>query len=423
MPSTDRSRPSTPAHTAETPGRLAGAPHRPEPSSRPGLSRRALLTLLAVAAFTAAGLLRFTYLYLDDLTRDHPGTFLRRLIEELTGGYASLALFAGIVWLFRRFPLDRPGWPRRVPVHLLGALAYSAAHTSILWATRAAIFPLAGLGAYDYGRMPMRYAMELGNDILSYAVFVSVIVAFRYYDALQERELRASELERGLAQAELRSLRLQLQPHFLFNALNTISATMYDDPAAADVMIGQLSDLLRLSLRTAHTHEVPLSAELETLELYAAIMRARFGDRLAIEVDAEPEARDAMVPSLLLQPLVENAVRHGNATRLGFGRVSVRARRVRDGKGGRRPQLLLEVADDGPGVEPARDVVGAGLGLSTTASRLRLLYGDEHRFAAGNAPGGGFVVTIVVPFAAAPRRGVEHAGVGGGEEAHARPHR
>jgi hypothetical protein len=411
MPSTHPSRP--PAIDA-----AASEPELPELPGRSRLSRRAFLTLVAVAAFTAAGVLRFTYLFLDDVTRDESGTFLQRLIEELTGSYAALALFAGVVWLFRRYPLDRPGWPRRIPVHLLGVLLYSAVHTSLLWATRSAIFQLAGLGPYDYGRMPVRYAMELGNDVISYAVYVSVIIAFRYYDALKARELRAAELERGLAQAELRSLRLQLQPHFLFNALNTISATMYDDPAAADVMIGQLADLLRLSLRTAHTHEVPLSAELETLDLYAAIMRARFGDRLVLEVDAEPAARAALVPSLLLQPLVENAVRHGNAARLGFGRVRVRARRT----AARPPELLLEVADDGPGVEPGRDVLGAGLGLSATAGRLRLLYGDRHRFSAGNAAGGGFLVSIAIPFVSATQRSAEPAALDE-EAARARPHR
>ena len=392
---------------------------------RSRLSRRAFLTLVAVAAFTAAGALRFTYLFLDDVTRRESGTFLERLIEESTGAYGGLALFGGVVWLFLRHPLDRPGWPRRLPIHVLGALVYSAVHTSILWATRSAIFPLVGLGAYDYGRMPVRYAMELANDIISYGVFVSVIIAFRYYDALKSRELRAAELERGLAQAELHTLRVKVQPHFLFNALNTISATMYDDPASADVMIGQLSDLLRLSLRTAHMQEVPLSSELETLDLYAAIMRARFGERLVIEVDVEAEAREALVPSLLLQPLVENAVRHGNAARLGFGRVSVRARRTP----AHPAELLLEVADDGPGAEPGRDVLGAGLGLSSTAGRLRLLYGDRHRFAAGNAPGGGFAVTIAIPLVAAPstaaRHGLEPAALGdeAGEGAHARPHR
>ena len=361
------------------------------PARRPPHAAR---VLIAVVAFTAIGLLRFSYLYLDDVVRDHPGTFLARLIEESTGAYAALLLFGGVVWLFLRFPLDRPGWRRRVPVHVLGVLVYSAVHTSMLWGSRVVLFPLAGLGPYDYGRMPTRYAMELANDVITYAVYVSVIVAFRYYAALRERELRAAELERGLAQAELRNLRLQLQPHFLFNALNTISATMYDAPEAADVMIGQLSDLLRLSLRTAHTHEVPLRAELETLELYAAIMRARFGDRLRLDVDAAPDVLDALVPSLLLQPLVENAVRHGNATRLGVGAIGVRARR-------RGPELLLEVTDDGPGAAPGRDPLGAGLGLSATASRLRLLYGDAHRFTAANATGGGFAVTVAIPYAPA----------------------
>jgi two-component system, LytTR family, sensor kinase len=349
--------------------------------------------LAAFAVFSVLGLLRFSYLYLDDLVRDRAGTLVLRLIEEGTGAYAALPLFFGVLWLFRRFPLDRPGWPGRVPVHVLGVLAYSALHTSMLWGARSVLAPLAGLGPYDYGRMPLRYAMELGSDVITYSVFVAVIIAARYYAALREREVGSARLERELAQAELRNLRLQLQPHFLFNALNTISATMYDQPEAADLMIGQLADLLRLSLRTAHTQEVPLRDELATLDLYVSIMRARFGDRLRVEVDAEPAARDALVPSLVLQPLVENAVRHGNATRLGFGAVAVRAHRRGD-------ELALEVHDDGPGVAPGQDVLRAGLGLSLTADRLRLLYGDRHRFAAGNAPGGGFAVTIAIPFVA-----------------------
>jgi LytS/YehU family sensor histidine kinase len=207
--------------------------------------------------------------------------------------------------------------------------------------------------------------------------------------------------ELSLAQAELRNLRLQLQPHFLFNALNTISATMYDEPAAADAMIAELSQLLRLSLKTVHTQEVPLRAELEALSHYTALMRARFGDQLSVTVDVEPAAADALVPSLILQPLVENAVRHGNVSLLGQGRIDVRARRDGD-------RLVLLVLNDTEARETGEAELlsgaapkGTGVGLTSTAERLRLLYGDAHRFSAGKSPvngGFGFAVAIAIPF-------------------------
>jgi two-component system, LytTR family, sensor kinase len=173
--------------------------------------------------------------------------------------------------------------------------------------------------------------------------------------------------------------------------LNTISATMYEDPAAADEMIEQLAELLRASLRTAQSDEVPLGEELALLDLYLALMRARFGERLEVALELDPEAASALVPTLLLQPLVENAIRHGNAERVGRGAIAVRARRE-DGR------LVLEVEDDGPGeADTAPDRPAPGLGLAT-AERLRLLYGEGQSFSAGNGPGGGFLVRASLPF-------------------------
>ena len=148
------------------------------------------------------------------------------------------------------------------------------------------------LGPYDYRHLPVRFFMEAPDDAFSYAGYLGVLALVDNYRAIRDRELRAAELERGLARAQLENLRLQLQPHFLFNALNTISATMYDDPAAADAMVGQLAELLRHSLRTANVQEVSLGEELELLGNYVAIMRARFGDGLVIAVDVAPESRD-----------------------------------------------------------------------------------------------------------------------------------
>jgi two-component system, LytTR family, sensor kinase len=344
--------------------------------------------VLWAAAFggtTLVSLLLFSYKYLDDLTRDHFDTLAWRMIDELTGAVYCVPLVVALLVLGWYKPLDRGHWRGSLPVHIGALVLFSLVHTSLNWGVRIVLYPLAGLGAYDYGRMPLRYLMEFPNDTMFYVIIQVIVAAFRYYRTMQEREL-------SLAQAELRNLRLQLQPHFLFNALNTISATMYDDPAAADAMIAELSELLRLSLRTVHTQEIPLRSELEALSHYTALMRARFGDKLCVAVDVEPAAAEALVPSLILQPLVENAIRHGNVSRLGQGHIDVRARRDGD-------RLTIDVLDDGPGA--TAPVETNGVGLSATAERLRLLYGEEQRFSAGNARVNGalgFAVAIAIPF-------------------------
>jgi LytS/YehU family sensor histidine kinase len=243
--------------------------------------------------------------------------------------------------------------------------------------------------------------MEFPMQLIGFSVMVFVLHAVDHYRDAQQRRVRAAELERALAQAQVRSLRLQLQPHFLFNALNTISSTLYRDPAAADEMLEQLSQLLRASLQTAQTDEVALAAELEVLDQYLGLMRARFGERLRVDVVVEAGSAQALVPSMILQPLVENAVRHGNVTLSGAGAVDVRARRDGD-------SLVLEVEDDGPG-SGERVTLQPGIGLSATAERLALLYGERQRFEAGNAPAGGFLVRVVLPFRVAESAVVEGA--------------
>jgi LytS/YehU family sensor histidine kinase len=216
--------------------------------------------------------------------------------------------------------------------------------------------------------------------------------------AQREREWQAAELERSLLRAELSNLRLQLQPHFLFNALNTISSTMYEDVETADAQLTQLAELLRTSLRTSHAHEVPVRDELHLLAQYVALMQARFGEALVVEIDATDDVHDLLVPSMVLQPLVENAVRHGGVARVGHGRVSVRMRRVVTGATG---DLEIRVHDDGPpnamSTRSAASDGDSGTGLSATERRLRLLYGGAQTMQAGAAAEGGFAVTLRIP--------------------------
>jgi len=339
------------------------------------------LLLLAIA--TALATRSFLYFYLDDLTRGRDDTLVRRVIEEATAAYAVALLVPLFLWVVRRFPVDRRNWRRRLPVHLLALLALSALHTTLNWAGRVVCYRLAGLGSYDYGRMPLRYAMELPSDALIYAVGLVVV-------ALLTASRLARERERALAEAQLHTLRLRLQPHFLFNALHTVSAVMYEDVDRADAVLEHLATLLRASLSGGDRDVVPLADELALLESYVAVMRARFGEALTVCVDAEPSAGPARVPALLLQPLVENAVRHGSIGRTGRASIIVRARRVAD-------ELALEVHDDGPGVPPGA-APAVGIGLSTTRDRLGLLYGEAGVLEAGNDAAGGYTARVRLPF-------------------------
>jgi signal transduction histidine kinase len=197
-----------------------------------------------------------------------------------------------------------------------------------------------------------------------------------------------------LVQAELDTLKLQLSPHFLFNALNSAVALIGSDREAAETMVSELSEFLRLVLSGSMEHEVPLERELELLERYLRIQRVRFQDKLNVEFDISDEARQAMVPSLLLQPLLENAIRHGISPRATPGRIWVSAHRAGN-------MLAMQVVDDGvgPSARRSRDRSrGTGLGLANTATRLIHLYGDEHQFEAGSREGGGFSVKLVIPF-------------------------
>jgi len=202
--------------------------------------------------------------------------------------------------------------------------------------------------------------------------------------------VRALELEKRLAQAKLQALQMQLNPHFLFNTLHSISSLMHKDVEAADTMITRLGDLLRAALAGAETQEVPLREELTLLELYLAVEQVRFGSRLSVKIDVAPDALEAQVPNLILQPLVENAIRHGIEPRARPGRIELRARRENGA-------LTVVVSDDGAGLI-GNAQIKEGIGLSNTRARLRELYGANHRFELLRSEQGGVRVEINLPF-------------------------
>ena len=249
------------------------------------------------------------------------------------------------------------------------------------------------LGRYTWWqRVERNIIMDFDWEMMTYVAIVGFSHAAAYFRQAQDRALRASQLETRLAEAQLQALQRQLHPHFLFNTLNGISALMHRNVDAADRMLVRLSDLLRMALDRRSAQEVPLSDDLEFLEKYLEIEQARFGERLTVRYDLEPDTLDALVPNLLMQPLVENSVRHAIAARSEGGVIEVTSRRVGD-------SLELRFRDNGPGLRKDRTPsTSGGLGLTNTRSRLEHLYGASQHLQFSDTPGGGLTVTVVIPF-------------------------
>ena len=296
------------------------------------------------------------------------------LADWLTCGVFTPAFY----WMVRRYPIRGERWWARLPLHLVASFGFVFLKVSIYTPLYNLLNPTE----------PRDWSIVLFGgfyaDMLAYWASVGVIHAIEYYRESRERELEATRLA-------LENLRAQLQPHFLFNTLQSISTLIHRDQAAADRMLTDLSDLLRLSLRSTASQEVPLREELGFLDRYLDIMRVRFGDRLRISVEATDDVRDALVPSLVLQPIVENAITHGMADRPDIGHVAVRARRE-------GASLELEVTDDGPGVGSATP--RNGIGLTNTRERIARLYGEAGRVEA--LANGGFTLRLTIPFKPSP---------------------
>lgn len=353
-----------------------------------GWTARRLAQWLGVVV--AVGLLLATYRWLEVVAGGARQPFVVPLINEMTGALAGGTIFFAVLALVRRLPVERRHWASRLPVYLAAAVALGGVSTTLMWGQREAAYRLLGLGDYDYGIMPVRYVMELPMQLIVFTIMVGAIHAADAARTARERQLASARLEASLARAQLQGLRRTLEPHFLFNALNTVSSTMYEDPRAADRMLASLAELLRASLATGRADEIPLGDEVVLLRHYLDLLHARFGDRLRVEVEVAPGCNEVQVPPLLLQPLVENAVRHGGLERSGRAAVQVAVTR-------HDRVLRAVVEDDGPGIEPGADALASGVGLSATAERLRLLYGEAGRLDAGNRPGGGFRVAVELP--------------------------
>jgi two-component sensor histidine kinase len=310
-----------------------------------------------------------------------------QLAEWYIWGLLSLIVF----WLARRFPLEREAWRRSLLVHLPASIVLAFAETTLSALASEVLRQAIPKPTISWSVLLLFFTAKFHQNFFIYWVLVAVHQALHYYRKFQERELRASQLEARLAQTRLQVLQMQLHPHFLFNTLNAISALIHQDVELADQMIARLGDLLRATLDNANRHEVALCQELDFVRPYLEIEQARLGDRLAVRVDVDPATLDALVPNLLLQPLVENAVRHGIAPRPQGGCIEIRARR--DGS-----SLHLEVRDDGLGFDRSSGPFPEGVGLSNTRARLRQLYGASHRLELLTDRDRGLAVRVTIPF-------------------------
>lgn len=359
-------------------------------------SRRKVQRYLAYFfAWTVFGFFNFS----RELTRRlywHEATHWQEmLVSWMVGVYLTAALTPVVLWLGRRWPIERQTWRTRVPVHLALGAVFSAVELAL--ETVAFIQLRLAESVTEHSFMvgfPVLLVTGFHENIITYWGILGIQWGFRYYRGFREREMHASELKAQLVKAQLSALKMQLQPHFLFNTLNTIMVLVRQQRGRqAEEMLARLSDLLRCVLEDVEAQQIPLRRELEYLRLYLSIEQVRFQDRLGIEITADDTALDAAVPHMGLQPIVENAVRHG------IGRVAaagiIRISALRTGQ-----TLTIRVADDGPGLGAADLAEGRGIGLANTRARLHQLYGDAASLKLENGERG-VVATMTMPYRAA----------------------
>jgi sensor histidine kinase YesM len=344
--------------------------------------------LLGFGFWTLLGLSFASQFYISSAKAELAVTWKQAVSYALGDWYVFALLSIPVHYLARRFPLDSGNRFTRIAVHIVGSILFSLAYMVL----RAFVGQWQSGATFAQAFQPL-IVKTWHFNLLIYWVILAVTQAFDFYRKYRARERQAAQLEQHLTEAKLQALQMQLNPHFLFNTLNSIAALMHQNVDAAERMITRLSDLLRAALESSSSQEVGLRRELQMLATYLEIERVRFGDRLQIKLEIAPEALDAQVPNLVLQPLVENAIRHGIEPRARPGAVCVRACKSEN-------SLLMEISDNGAGL-PTNRPVKEGVGLTNTRARLRELYGEDHRFELHNGEQGGLSVRLKIPFRSA----------------------
>jgi two-component system LytT family sensor kinase len=316
---------------------------------------------------------------------------LHLLVLNLVYWYVPALLAPVIMGLATRYQIGRGRLTVFALVHVAGALAYSVVHTAAMFGTRAALMSQAPARGWWWAAR-VEYLRQLDWLFMTYLFLVGLAHALEFRRESDRRAVDSAQLEMRLVEAQLQALQRQLHPHFLFNTLNAIAGLMRSDVDAADRMMDRLGDLLRMTLNTSNIQEVSLKEELEVLQKYLDIEQVRLGDRMTVNIDIDPDALDAQLPNFLLQPLVENAVRHGIAPRVRPGQVDISASRLGN-------RLAIDILNSSDGVPPHRlTLLNQGVGLANTRARLEHRYPNDHSLVFSNA-NPGFRVTVNIPFA------------------------
>ncbi|MCB9511822.1 MAG: histidine kinase [Deferribacteres bacterium] len=340
---------------------------------------------------TLIGLANFNRFTTEELAQNNKPPIAKIFINEMTGAYTILLLLPPLFAFFRKFSLRRGQLVKLIPLHLLASVAFGASHTLLMFLSRKLIYWLAFGINYNYGRLDIRFLMEYNHQIITYWVMYGIFFAVNAFRDIQRQKLQASQLQEQLTAARLQALQMQLNPHFLFNTLNMISSTMYDSIEKADAMLTRLSDLLRATLGSAQTVQHTVARELELIDLYIEIMKARFDDKLQFSLDIDAQTQSALVPSFILQPLVENAILH---TMQAVQKAEIGIVSQRDGE-----RLVLIVTDNGPGIDAGQQANNdKGIGLANTRERLEKMYGSAAHLSMQNIEDGGLKVEIKLPF-------------------------
>ncbi|MEP6570476.1 MAG: histidine kinase [Acidobacteriota bacterium] len=332
--------------------------------------------------------------YFTSYRSERPMPLIDSFYLQMTWAYVYALGTPLVLWAAARLPIERSNWIRSALLHIPISIVFSVVLTAL---ARVIIWLVLG---YRMGR-PLTFESTtnfvIGNfteGIGIYLLIALISYAYDYYRRYREGQFKTLQLEAQLSQAQLQALKMQLHPHFLFNTLHSISALLNKDVESARKMITRLGDFLRLTLENSGSQEVTLQQEMEFLSCYLEIERIRFQNRLVTRVDLGERTLVAKVPNLILQPIVENAIRHGIASRSTPGSIDIAAKQL----GGR---LRIQVRDNGPGLPDHRtsqNQFKKGLGLANTETRLKQLYGADHLFDLSNDPAGGLIVTLEIPF-------------------------
>ncbi len=332
--------------------------------------------------------------YFTSYRSERPVALTDSLYLQMTWSYLWALATPLVLWASARLPIERNNWLRSSSLHVPISIVLSVIITALGHVVNWLYWGWMMGKPFSFVRMSRFVVANFSEGIGIYLLIALTSYAFNYYRRFREGQLRTLQLEAQLSQAQLQALKMQLHPHFLFNTLHSISALLNKDTEAARQMITRLGDFLRLTLENSGSQEVTLQQEMEFLSCYLEIERIRFRNRLVTHMDVAPQLLEARVPNLILQPIVENAIRHGIAPRSSPGLIEIEAKH-------QNGALRIQVRDNGPGLPKHRtseNLFRKGLGLSNTETRLERLYGAAHLFDLSNDPDGGLIVTLEIPF-------------------------